>query len=190
MKSHEKWSLHEESFGNLYSFVRNSGINSFDLKGLKMVEVPVYLRQMGAPLTFWGIQYHRYLEAYGRSTGFAPAGNPFWFNKGLISVPDQWGGDEATRWHKESFRVAQVMINDCCIDIDKFKKEINSILDVFSPGGGGDPNILTYMTGIYDCQNYPATVIDAAVEKAKKDDAPWYRFCDLGSQWQWIRPFE
>jgi hypothetical protein len=152
---------------NLYGFVGNDGVNKWDLLGLLIKKVPVYKRDMGWFIGNTDVP-HQLLEFYGESAGFSPAESWTENMAGIISIPDLWGRNEARGWHSRAKRTEQLYIDDCCIDEKKLKKNLMDLKLMDGYTG------LTYIPFAYDCYSFVDTAVDNAVDKSRKDDAPWW----------------
>jgi len=151
---------------NLYGFVSNDGVGKWDLLGLS-VAVPVYIREMGSLFTSEGSTFHAFLEYYGESAGFNPVDS--WFGHGRIDVPDMFGDNQAIGWDVDSKRTHQLYIQNCCIDIDKFKQNLINSLRIMKNSVD-----LIYAVGLFDCRDFPKLAVSSAIEKSRREDASWW----------------
>ena len=168
--------IEEEGGINLYVFVNNTPTQYIDEFGLA-VAVPVFKRIMGSLNPFTDDSpFHAYLEFYGNSAGFSPNGSLVGY--GIINVPDLWGGNKTEGWHAESRRTHYLMIENCCIDLDKFETNLKEHLAELNGS-----TALIYCIGIYDCRNFVETAVSAAVDASLLEDRPWW--CRIKPHYYW-----
>ena len=166
-----------------YLFARNEPVAHFDLHGLEWIKVPVYKRQMGL-LVGNPSMPHQFLEYYGESAGFAPSmEEEDRLFTGIIAVPDYWGGNAKDGWSPGAKRVRVLWIDDCCIDPEKLKKNLQEDLRIMNGS-----KALTYIPYVYDCMSFTDTAVSTAITKSKKDNAPW--ICVLFSNYAWYTVLE
>jgi hypothetical protein len=170
-----KLSLRKETYGNLYAFVKNGPTSKTDWLGLA-IALPVYKRVMGAGL-FDGVPYHAYLEFYGNSAGFAANGSIFG-GDGIVSVPDSWGGNEEDGWAEGSYRIAQLYVQNCCIDVAEFEKNLKDALAALNGS-----TAMNYCVGLYDCRHLATTAVEDSMKRSVRDDASWW--CAIRAHWWW-----
>jgi hypothetical protein len=164
--------LKQESLKNLYAFVGNAPNHNFDFLGLAQRE-QVYKRMMGS---FFSGDLHYFLEFYGESVGYSPGDNPFG-GGGVVSVPDLWGHNKEKGWNKGSKRIAQLWIEGCCVDVEKFRKAIKKV------ASAAKNTDLTYCYGLYDCRHFIDTVVAQAAKESVKEDRPWW--CRVKGHYGW-----
>ena len=177
-------SLGSEALKPPYAFVGNNPINRTDMAGLWMVGVDVFKREIGMRINHiipFGPPFHSFLEFYGKSAGFSPNGGTGIVGDGIINSPDIWGGDATSGWNPDSHRVRRLWIDDCCIDLEKFKKNLTKQIETMNGS-----TALTYVLILYDCSAFADTAIDVAVESSHRSDRPW--LCNISKEWAWYDP--
>ena len=124
-----------ESLKPVHNFVCNNPVNQTDMAGPRMVGVDVFKSEIGMRINYiipFGPPFHSFLEFYGKSAGFSPNGGAGIVGHGIINSPDIWGGDATSGWNSDSHRVRRLWIDDCCIDLEKFQKNLTKQIEAIS----------------------------------------------------------
>ena len=149
-----------------------------------MVGVDVFKREIGMRINHiipFGPPFHSFLEFYGKSAGFSPNGGAGIVGDGIINSPDIWGGDATSGWNSDSHRVRRLWIDDCCIDLEKFQKNLTKQIEAMNGS-----TALTYVLILYDCSAFADTAINVAIDNSHKSDRPW--LCNISKEWAWYDP--
>ncbi len=177
--------IEEEGGMNLYGFVGNDGVGQIDFLGNKMIGVDVFQRDMGAWLGHVGEGFgdpkHAYLEFYGNSAGFSATGRKYrsGWSDGVVNSPDSWGSKDGN-WVAGSSRTHRFYIDDCCIDEDKLRKNIQNQIGIWQSN-----NDLKYHYWLYNCFDFVEDVVLDAAEDSYRDDATWLCHIPLMTNYAW-----
>lgn len=151
---------------NLYGFVGNDGINRQDYLGHKMIEQDVYIRNMNGDGP-----YHELIEFWGDSADANPLGGGLaglWYSNFSITSPATHGSKNRENgvWSSERYR--QLVIDDCCYDLEKFKR--NLIAGIKNAAGKNTVFGSRYWLGIHDCRHFGPAMVADALKKSYVDN--------------------
>ena len=168
---------------NLYGFVNNGGVNFIDKLGQARIKTEVYVRSMGSLSPFKNEgPYHQLLEFWGESADANPTGSVFG-SPFTISSPALYGGNSTQQW--TSTRIQRLTVETCCIDVDKFKEELKSIVEA-SKGKNKTVQGSNYYLGWCDCRSYPTEMVSKALRASLKENRPWG--CGVEGVARWEAP--
>jgi hypothetical protein len=165
--------------------VGNNGTNLVDFLGNKMIGVDVFQRDMGAWFghldEYFGDPKHAYLEFYGNSAGFSATGSKYrsGWSDGVVNSHDLWGFKNGN-WTAGSSRTLRFYIDDCCIDENKLRENIQKQIKVWQSNSD-----LKYHYWLHNCYDFVEDVVVEAAKDSYRDDAPWLCNIPLMTNYAW-----
>ena len=174
---------------NLYGFIGNNAMTNWDILGQMFKGIEIYKRKMGwwlGHIGLFGTAKHSAIEFYGESAGFSmhgdESGDPGRTGNAWVKSPDDWIGGGHNPWDPRSKRTERFMIDDCCIDENKLKKNLKNKVNAYVARKD-----LNYDAVWYNCFDWAHDVVIDAAKESYKDGATWICYLPLATNYGWYQ---